>query len=128
MLLSLLGSLLVILRLVVATTFLTQPSTKRPNDSISTLFSLVNYHGILARNVTQSYKIGKLSYASPSVWKLHPHSEVTPKTYKPTFHGSHLSRNTSYGSTATLWVFHLPWQGYSYLTQSSMMELLLSVS
>jgi len=33
-----------------------------------------------------------------------------------------------YGSTATIWVFYLLWQRYSYSTQSSMMELLLSVS
>ena len=69
-----------------------------------------------------------MSYASPPVWKLHPHSEVISKTYKPAFHGSHLSRNTSYGSTATLWVFRLPWRRYFYSTRSSMTELLLSVS
>ena len=31
-----------------------------------------------------------LSYASPLVWKLHPHGEVTSKTYKPTFLTTHL--------------------------------------
>ena len=35
--------------LAVSNGFLTQPLIKRPNDSILTLFSLVNYHGILAR-------------------------------------------------------------------------------
>ena len=60
--------------------------------------------------------------------KLHPHSDATSEPYKPTFHGGHLSRNTSYGSAATLWVFRLPRRRYSYSTQSSMTELLLSVS
>jgi len=60
--------------------------------------------------------------------KLHPCGNVTSKTYKPVFHGRHLSRNMSYGSAATLWVFRLPWREYSYSTQSSMTELLLSVS
>ena len=76
-----------------------------------------------------SYVQGRLvSYASPLIQKLHPHSEDTFKTYKPAFHGSHLSRNTSYSSAATIWVFCLPWWKYFYSTQSSMMELLLSVS
>jgi len=60
--------------------------------------------------------------------KLHPRSDATSKPYKPAFHGSHLSRNTSYGGAATLRVFRLPWRRYSYSTQSSMTELLLSVS
>ena len=60
--------------------------------------------------------------------KLHPHGDATSEPYKPTFHSGHLSRNTSYGGAATLRIFHLPWRGYSYSTQSSMMELLLSVS
>ena len=60
--------------------------------------------------------------------KLHPCGDATSKPYKPTFHGGHLSCNTSYGGAATLWIFHLQWQRYSYSTQSSMMELLLSVS
>ena len=69
-----------------------------------------------------------LSYASPLVWKLHPRNGVTSKTYKPAFYGVHLSCNTSYGSAAIIWVFYLPWWRYSYLTRSSMTELLLSVS
>jgi len=56
------------------------------------------------------------------------HMQVTSKKYKPAFHSGHLSCNTSYGSTATLWVFCLPWWRYSYSTQSSMTELLLLVS
>ena len=60
--------------------------------------------------------------------KLHPRGDVTSKKYKPAFHGSYLSRNTSYGGAATLRIFHLPWRKYSYSTQSSMTELLLSVS
>ena len=48
-----------------------------------------------------------MSYASLSVWKLHPHSKVISKIYKPTFHSGHLSCNMSYGSAATLWVFCL---------------------
>ena len=49
-----------------------------------------------------------VSYASPLIQKLHPHSEVTSKTYKPVFHSSYLSRNMSHGSAATIWVFYLP--------------------
>jgi len=41
---------------------------------------------------------------------------------------AHLSCNTSYGGAATIQVFRLLWQRYSYLTQSFMMELPLSVS
>ena len=67
-------------------------------------------------------------YASLLIQKLHPHGEVTSKSYKPAFHGGHLSCNTSYGGAATIWIFRLPWQRYSYSTQSSMTELLLSVS
>ena len=60
--------------------------------------------------------------------KLHPHGDATSEPYKPAFHGGHLSCNTSYGSAATLQVFHLPRRRYSYSTQSSMTELLLSGS
>jgi len=59
---------------------------------------------------------------------LHPHGKVISKTYKPAFHGGHLSRNTSYGGATTLQVFCLPQWGYFYSTQSSMTELPLSVS
>jgi len=38
-----------------------------------------------------------------------PVVKSSPKTYKPALHGGHLSCNMSYGSAATLWVFHLPW-------------------
>ena len=69
-----------------------------------------------------------MSYASLLVWKWYSYSDINSKLYKPIFHGSHLSHNTSYGSAATIWVFYLLWQRYSYSTQSSMMELLLSVS
>ena len=69
-----------------------------------------------------------LSYASPPICKLHPHGDIISQLYKPTFHSSHLSHNIPYGSTATIQVFYLPWWRYSYLTQSSMTELLLSVS
>jgi len=31
-----------------------------------------------------------LSYASPPIWKLHPHGEIISKTYKPTFFATHL--------------------------------------
>jgi len=67
-------------------------------------------------------------YASPSVQKLHSCSDIISQLYKPIFHSGHLSCNMSYGSTATIHVFHLPQWKYSYLTQSSIMELLLSVS
>ena len=48
-----------------------------------------------------------VSYASPLVWKLHLHSEVTSKTYKPAFYGGYLSRNTSYSGATTIQVFCL---------------------
>ena len=35
-------------------------------------------------------RVDQLSYTSPPVWKLHSHSEVTSKTYKPTFLATHL--------------------------------------
>jgi len=57
-----------------------------------------------------------------------PAVKSSPKTYKPAFHSSHLSCNISYGSAATLWVFRLPQWGYSYSTQSSMIELPVSIS
>ena len=60
--------------------------------------------------------------------KLHFRGDATSEPYKPTFHSSHLSRNTSYGSTAILQIFCLPRRRYSYSTQSSMTEFLLSVS
>ena len=69
-----------------------------------------------------------MSYASLPIWKLHSYSNIISKLYNPAFHSSHLSCNISYSSVATIWVFHLPWQRYSYLTWFSMMELLLSVS
>ena len=60
--------------------------------------------------------------------KLHSRGDATSEPYKPAFHGGHLSHNTSHGGAATLRVFRLPWRRYSYSTQSSMTELILSVS
>ena len=60
--------------------------------------------------------------------KLHPRGDATSEPYKPAFHGGHLSRNTSHGGAAAFRIFCLPWRRYSYSTQSSMTELLLSVS
>jgi len=37
-----------------------------------------------------------LSYASPSVQKLHLCSDITSQLYKPAFYSSHLSRNIFY--------------------------------
>ena len=71
-----------------------------------------------------SPKRGILSYASPPIQKLHLCGNIISKSYKPTFHSSHLSHNISYSSAATIWVFCLPWQRYSYLTWSSIVELL----
>jgi len=48
--------------------------------------------------------------------EIHPRSEVTSKSYKPAFHGSYLSHNTSHGGAATLWIFRLLWRRYSYST------------
>ena len=69
-----------------------------------------------------------MSYTSLPVWKQHPRGETTSKPYKPAFHDGHLSCNMSHGSAATLQIFHLLRRRYSYSTQSSMTELLLSVS
>ena len=69
-----------------------------------------------------------MSYASPSVWKLHHRSDITFQLYKPAFHSSHLSCNMSYSSIATIQIFCLLQWRYFYSTQFSMMELLLSVS
>ena len=60
--------------------------------------------------------------------KLHLRGDATSEPYKPAFHSGHLSHNTFHGGAATFRVFRLPWQRYSYSTQSSMTELLLSVS
>ena len=60
--------------------------------------------------------------------EIHLHGEVISKSHKPAFHGGYFSRNISYGGAAIIWVFRLPQWGYSYPTQSSMTELLLSVS
>ena len=60
--------------------------------------------------------------------EIHSHGEVTSKSYKPTFHSGHLSRNISYGGAAIIRVFHLPWRGYFSSTWSFMTELLLLVS
>jgi len=79
-------------------------------------------------NKKRKILVSKLSYTSPLVWKLHPHVDINSELYKPTFHSSYLSCNTSYGSTVTIQVFHLSQRKYSYSTQSSMTELLLSVS
>jgi len=48
-----------------------------------------------------------VSYASLLIQKLHLCSEIISKSYKLTFHGSHLSHNTSYSSVTALQVFCL---------------------
>ena len=40
---------------------------------------------MILTDIPDKYEL--LSYASPPIWKLHPHGEVTSKTYKPAFHG-----------------------------------------
>ena len=42
--------------------------------------------------------------------------------YKPTFYSSHLTHNISHGSDAIIWIFHLPWWKYSYLTWLSIAD------
>ena len=64
----------------------------------------------------------------PPIWKTTSRGDATSEPYKPAFHSGHLSRNTFYSGAATFWIFHLPRRRYSYSTQSSMTELLLSVS
>ena len=71
-----------------------------------------------------SPKRGILLYASLPIRKLHLCGNIISKSYKPTFHSSHLSHNISYSGAATIWVFCLPWQRYSYSTWSSMVKLL----
>ena len=77
-------------------------------------------------------KVGKIVfyvlYASPPIWKLHPHGDIISKLYKPAFYRGYLSCNISYGSTTILWVFNFLWWRYFYSTWSSMTELSLSVS
>ena len=50
--------------LLILTDILTWLLTKKPNNSILILSSLINYHGTLARkkNVIQFYKIGKCHF------------------------------------------------------------------
>ena len=67
----------------------------------------------------------KVSYASQPIWKVHSCSDIISKLYKPAFHSSYLSCNIPYSSAATIWVFYLLQRRYSYLTQSSIMELSL---
>ena len=95
-------------------------------DQKLTFRSHINFY---ANKVISTVKYMKmLSYASSPVWKQCPRGETTSEPYKPTFYSGHLFCNMSYDGAATLRIFHLPWQKYSYSTQSSMMELLLSVS
>ena len=60
----------------------------------------VNFEDIFDLSVLVFWSV--LSYASPPVWKQHSRSETTSEPYKPAFYGGHFSRNTSYGSAATL--------------------------
>ena len=69
-----------------------------------------------------------LLYTSPSVQKQCLRGKTISEPYKSAFYGGHLFCNMSHGGAATFQIFHLPRQRYSYSTQSSMMELLLSVS
>ena len=71
---------------------------------------------------------GQVDLHMTPIQKLHPCGNIISKLYKLAFHSSHLSCNTSYGSAATIQVFCLPRWRYPYLTQSSMIELPLSVS
>jgi len=63
-----------------------------------------------------------LSGNNVPVVKLPP-NHTSPPSMAATF-----SHNTSHGGAATIQVFYLLWQRYFYSTQSSMTELLLSVS
>ena len=51
--------------------------------------------------------LNTMLYVSLPVWKLYLCGEVISKTYKPAFHGGHLSYNMSYSIAATLQVFYL---------------------
>ena len=73
--------------------------------------------------VTREISYTKFTYPeNTSLWY------ISCQQLKPAFYSSHLSCNMPYSGAATIQVFYFPWQRYSYLTQSSMMELLLSVS
>ena len=48
-----------------------------------------------------------LSYASPSIQKLHLYDDIISQLYKHAFYSDHISCNTSYGGGATIQVFCL---------------------
>ena len=97
-------------------------------SSISLHILLLVHYSITRLSLPLTFHPLALSYTILLIWKLHLHSNITSQLYKPTFYGSHLSHNMSYGSATTIQVFHLPEQRYSYSTWSFMTELLLSVS
>jgi len=101
------------------------------SSSPSTLVVVTDASVIPSRHiqtVSAAHLWNLVSYTNPPVQKQRPCGETTSEPYKPAFHGGHLSRNMSHGGAATLRIFRLPWQRYSYSTQSSMTKLLLSVS
>ena len=76
--------------------------------------------GIYGLNIckVEVHLIARLSYASPPVQKLHPHSDIISKLYKPTFLATHLIavlQSSGYS------IFH--GRRYSYSTRSSMTKL-----
>ena len=94
------------------------------------ILASVSILSLISLTFTENYleDTSRVSYASSPVWKQCPRSGTTSESYKPTFHGGHLSCNMSYGGAATIRIFRPPQRRYSYSTQSSITELLLSVS
>ena len=92
----------------------TQNLTKKKQMKTSTRKKLDVKHGSCSKQKSASITIeeyvlyGHVSYASPPIWKLHPHGDIISQLYKPAFYSSHLSHNTPYGSAATIQVFCLP--------------------
>jgi len=102
---------------------------KADTDKLYAIFLLKkNIQQDIIKIILGYLSIAALSYTSPLVRKQCSHGETTSEPYKLAFHSSHLSCNTSHSNAATLQIFRLPRWRYSYSTQSSMTELLLSVS
>jgi len=81
------------------------------NKSLTALFlQYIFYNSIVLYSKFSKYLAfyGRVSYASPPIWKLYPCSDIISQLYKLTFYDSHLSHNIFYGSITTIWVFCLP--------------------
>ena len=75
-------------------------SEKRKKSEMGVSTDLVCCHWTLGIKFNKSLSLYHIQVHLSG--KLHPCDDVTSKTYKPAFHGSHLSCNTFYGSATTL--------------------------